>query len=786
METYRDIAIYDLSNHYLLIGRPKSAAFYKLLKIKKAPSLLEIQEVKKNFKKSEIGVYLKDMLRDENKQPIIKAEVLLGAVKFLQGYYLYIVTKKTKVGILRGKSLYRVDSAKLFKLFTDKKTKDEKKYVDIFNSLDIQLGFYFSYSYDLTHTLQENILNTLMTLQPERSRNRARTFHSVTDHEPIMAFEQKELYDWKTMFVWNHDMIEGLYSILTDKNWLVPIMHGFIGYRNLTILGRKYDLVVISRRSRHFAGTRYLKRGLSEEGKVANDVETEQILIEKIPNGKITAFVQHRGSVPLFWCQDPNSMLPSPPIILNQNDFLHYGTIRHFSDMLQRYGAPIVIINLLRNNDKNKEFYLSREYKDTVENLNDQIPEEYKLEYTSFDIKNEIKKSKKTYEESFYNQYKDVIKKTSIFTAFCKKDKFETNLQIGVIRTNCVDCIDRTNEGQLLISHLALEMQLKELGVCESLSKKSEIVQTLTKLFEEMGDAIALQYSGSIAHKATNSKEKSKQSKLIVATQRHLANLIKDSKKQQAINLYLGIFKPDLYPIPLWEISDDFRLHNKLQFTNWSGGKWWKFEINKFCQRLGIRKEKNVSKNFLKGSGNAHKVMNRVKVFNYDKNLLVSDCSNTIRSLDKKYPGMLADTIEISIQEAVKEELVKEEHNKNEVQKKNAYFGGLDLYEEETEFFESYVKLAEVGAPDNFHLAIVNEELHCDVKEVDCSEFEEYLNLQGDGRKLLREFDDEDEGDSKSMKAEIVDIIIIDSYLDECRPPLFFKCVHYKELHPNL
>ena len=34
----------------------------------------------------------------------------------------------------------------------------------------------------------------------------------------------------------------------------------------------------IARRSRHFAGTRYLKRGISDDGKVANDVEVEQII----------------------------------------------------------------------------------------------------------------------------------------------------------------------------------------------------------------------------------------------------------------------------------------------------------------------------------------------------------------------------------------------------------------------------------------------------------------------------------------------------------------------------
>lgn len=36
-------------------------------------------------------------------------------------------------------------------------------------------------------------------------------------------------------------------------------------------------MMVIARRSRHYAGTRYLKRGTSVHGKVANDVEVEQV-----------------------------------------------------------------------------------------------------------------------------------------------------------------------------------------------------------------------------------------------------------------------------------------------------------------------------------------------------------------------------------------------------------------------------------------------------------------------------------------------------------------------------
>jgi phosphatidylinositol 3,5-bisphosphate 5-phosphatase len=777
MESYRDIEIYDLGGYFLVIGRSKFQNVYKVIKIKKLPITLEIQEVKRSFTKAELDSYLKNIFHDQQKPPFITAEVILGVKKFLQGFYLFIVTKKTKVGVLRGKSVYKISSAKLLKLFSEKKTKDEKRYLDIFYSLDLQLGFYFSYTYDLTHTLQENIITGLSTSQPEKLRARAKTFHSISEN--AVDLEQEELYTWKTIYVWNHDMISSLYSILTDKNWIAPMIHGYVGHRCISLLGRKYDILLISRRSRYFAGTRYLKRGLSEEGKVANDVETEQILIEKIPNGKITSYVQHRGSVPLFWCQDPNSMLPSPPIILNQNDFLHEGTTRHFSDLFQRYGTPIILINLLRLNDKNKEYNLSLEYKNTVDHLNEQISFDNKVQYNSFDIKNEIKKSKKNYEEKFYHEFKDLVPKTSVFTAVTRKGKIECGLQVGVIRTNCVDCIDRTNEGQQLIAHLALEYQLKVLGISDSLSKKSDIVQLLTKMFEEMGDVIALQYSGSIAHKSANSKEKSKQYKIIVATKRHLANLMKDSKKQQAINLFLGIYKTDLYAINLWDISDDFRLHNKLVTSTRIYTKWWKHDIQKYYNRLGLKKEKF---GFNRSQSSSFKSsVNKSKVFNYDKNLLIDSVSKNISNLDKKIPHLNSEVIEISITEENSEKIIIEEEPKHEIKKKSAWKNNLIVSAEEIELFESYAKLSEIDVKDNFQLAIVHEEISADFKDFINDDFSEYLNTKIDARKLLKEFDDEDNDDDKEIEPEIIDLVIIDCYLDQYQPPSFFKCIHYQE-----
>lgn len=71
--------------------------------------------------------------------------------------------------------------------------------------------------------------------------------------------------------------------------------------------------------------------------------------------------------------------------------------------------------------------------------------------------------------------------------------------QTGIIRTNCVDCLDRTNTAQFAIGKCALGFQLCALGVLESpkLEFDSDCVRMLEELYEDHGDTLALQYGGS-------------------------------------------------------------------------------------------------------------------------------------------------------------------------------------------------------------------------------------------------------------------------------------------------
>ena len=77
-----------------------------------------------------------------------------------------------------------------------------------------------------------------------------------------------------------------------------------------------------------------------------------------------------------------------------------------------------------------------------------------------------------------------------------------TTSQKGVLRTNCLDCLDRTNIAQYMYGLVALGRQLHALGFIESpnVDLKNPLAEDLMKVYEAMGDTLALQYGGSPAH----------------------------------------------------------------------------------------------------------------------------------------------------------------------------------------------------------------------------------------------------------------------------------------------
>jgi hypothetical protein len=154
------------------------------------------------------------------------------------------------------------------------------------------------------------------------------------DSESSPQKRKKDMYSWDEKFVWNFYLIKDLLPIIKFKKWILPLVHGYINMLSKPLVqfylcnidleyhAKKMSVILIGRRSRHFAGVRYLRRGIDHEGNVANFVETEQIVYN--PNksfddkATVSSFVLIRGSIPLFWTQDPNPLIPKPEIICKQ------------------------------------------------------------------------------------------------------------------------------------------------------------------------------------------------------------------------------------------------------------------------------------------------------------------------------------------------------------------------------------------------------------------------------------------------------------------------------------
>lgn len=142
--------------------------------------------------------------------------------------------------------------------------------------------------------------------------------------------------------------------------------------------------------------------------------------------------------------------------------------------------------------------------------------------------------------------------------------------QHGVLRTNCIDCLDRTNAAQFLMGKCALGHQLYVLGVIASpkIDFDSDAVNIFTEMYHDHGDTIALQYGGSHLVNTMETYRKINQwtshpRDMIESIRRFYANAFSDADKQDAINLFLGNFVTrDGQPM-LWELSSDYHLHNQ-------------------------------------------------------------------------------------------------------------------------------------------------------------------------------------------------------------------------------
>ena len=230
---------------------------------------------------------------------------ILGFVRFLKGFYLIMITQRKRVAKLGKHSIYQIKDTQMVPLFrttnnvSRQVNDDELKYLNIFNRIDIHTGFYYSHTYDLTRSLQENMVRKIRKkatkenhLPESLADAYSKDIYTVAASNPTSRLDSaagdalnltrgeklNERRPWDNQMMWNYFLVRDFYELLKRHKWVVPVVHGSIDFKNFTDGGNKFTLILLARRSRHFAGTRYLRRGINQEGYVANWVEVEQIV----------------------------------------------------------------------------------------------------------------------------------------------------------------------------------------------------------------------------------------------------------------------------------------------------------------------------------------------------------------------------------------------------------------------------------------------------------------------------------------------------------------------------
>jgi hypothetical protein len=313
---------------------------------------------------------------------------------------------------------------------------------------------------------------------------------------------------------------------------------------------RDYLLTIISRRSVKRAGLRYLRRGIDESGNVANSVETEQILSSThwdANNAKVYSFLQYRGSIPLFFSQSPYSL---KPIVEAKGSWEQNATALrlHFQSLVARYG-DVQVDSLVEKRANEKT--IGEAFEKQVLALNEQggvDGQGKKLGFEWFDFHGVCRGMK------FENvsQLFDTIGSTlSSFSWTIQQGDQVLQRQNGILRTNCMDCLDRTNVVQSACGRNTLEQQLKDEGVEINLHTDPS-TSWFNTVWADNGDAISRQYAGTAALKGdfTRTRKRNISGALTdfsLTLTRYYNNIVNDYFAQNVIDFVLGNVDEDVF-----------------------------------------------------------------------------------------------------------------------------------------------------------------------------------------------------------------------------------------------
>lgn len=239
-------------------------------------------------------------------------------------------------------------------------------------------------------------------------------------------------------------------------------------------------LTLISRLSCRRAGTRFNSRGIDDDGNAANFVETETIFYH--PSSLCFSYAQIRGSTPIFWEQATGLLPGQQKIQITRSPEASQPAFdKHFQALEADYGT-IHFLNLLSESKPGEAELTARYNYHVLHSPLSRIVDvsgtsENRLIGSQFDFHAETRGSG-GYEAA--SLVKRLIQDRADGFAYFLSQNMDSSIQRslddekaaqargavvfqqeGIFRTNCLDCLDRTNLIQTIISQMALELFLQ-------------------------------------------------------------------------------------------------------------------------------------------------------------------------------------------------------------------------------------------------------------------------------------------------------------------------------------
>ncbi|KAL6730627.1 hypothetical protein Aduo_001583 [Ancylostoma duodenale] len=476
-----------------------------------------------------------------NRIPLADADIqyihgVLGIIPIVSGMALIVIRKSRLIGKLNGHPIYTITETDIIPYkkttlhLTEKQIWYNRHFTEMLQSVLATSGFYFSYSIDLSRSLQ------------------------WLSENGTPLFKETSMIDRADdRFVWNAFLLSQLRPLKDAARFMLPVIHGFYGEVHHCVNGHQFKLSLISRRSKYRAGVRFYKRGVSADGHPANFVETEQIVETASTKGRrLTSFLQTRGSIPLLWSQRPNlKWQPMPTMKASDDQLAAY--VKHFENQRKTYGGQHVIVNLINQTGREKK--IGSELERIVQQANLSY-----VRYNPFDFHKECHAMQWHRLSLLKDQLRHEITQFGFFAA--SDELTDSDLtqrsQIGFFRTNCMDCLDRTNVVQAMIARESLTDQLCYLGILTS-GQRVETCEDLETSFKHLwadnGDECSRQYAGTGALKADFTRLGKRTytgaiNDAINAITRYFRNNFADGYRQDAMDVFLGNFVIDVHNLP--------------------------------------------------------------------------------------------------------------------------------------------------------------------------------------------------------------------------------------------